>query len=96
MQNQTSLEIFDSRGRFVMPSAAQISTMDAETQKRFRAVQQAATECEAATEAVKNAQLAVSDALAERDDAESDLARMRPKVDPVTVAKQMIASNRRG
>jgi hypothetical protein len=79
MQTPLTFDLFDSKARFVMPTAEQIATLDPETQKRFRAVEAAATELEAFKASRKTPQ-AVNDALAERDSAQKDLERL-PKVD---------------
>jgi hypothetical protein len=91
---QNPIELFDGKGRFVMPSAEAIAELDAPTQQRFAAVQAAATELETATANRKAAEQGVTDALAERDAAETDLRLKRPKVSAVQNAKDWIASQR--
>jgi hypothetical protein len=88
----STIELFDSKGRFVMPSAEAIATLDAETQERFRAVQEAAAVSENATELRKVAEQKVLAALAERDNAERDLLRIRPRVTATQAAKDWIRS----
>lgn len=89
-----TIELFDKFGKFVMPTDEQIATLDADTQQRFCAVQQAAAENDAAKAKREAAEQSVKDAIAERDAAEKELQRVRPKVDPVAVAKAIIAANR--
>lgn len=91
---QTAIELFDKFGNFQMPSAEAIAELDTDTQERFAAVQEAATECEAATANRKAAERAVSDAIAERDELENELRRLRPEVDPTAAAKAWIKSQR--
>jgi hypothetical protein len=90
---QRPIEIYDSKGRFVMPSAEQIAALDPDKQERFAAVQAAATRLET-FQASRKTPKAVSDALAERDAADADLRRLRPKITQVQNAKDVIASNR--
>jgi hypothetical protein len=91
---QNPIELFDSKGRFVMPSAEAIAELDAPTQQRFAAVQSAATELEGATANRVAAEKAVTAALDERDASEKDLLAIRPKVSAVQNAKEWIASQR--
>jgi hypothetical protein len=91
---QNPIELFDSKGRFVMPSAEAIAELDPGTQQRFAAVQAAATELETATASRVAAEQGVTDALAERDASETDLRALRPKVSAVQNAKDWIASQR--
>jgi hypothetical protein len=88
------IELFNSKGQFVMPTAEQIAELDAPTQQRFAAVQAAATELETATANRVAAEQGVTDALAERDASEKDLLAIRPKVSAVQNAKDWIASQR--
>jgi hypothetical protein len=94
MTMQTPIELFDSKGRFVMPSAEQIAALDPATQERFANVQAAATTLEHATDLRKAAEQGVTDALAERDASEAALRFLRPKVSGVQVAKEWIRSQR--
>ena len=94
MDTAPSFEIFNKYGHFVMPSEEQIATLDPDTQQRFRAVREAADENDAAKAKREAAEQAVKDAIAERDAAEKELKRVRPKVDPTTLAKAIIAANR--
>jgi hypothetical protein len=89
----STIELFNSRGAFVMPSAEAIAELDPDKQERFAAVQAAATRLETFQASRKTPQ-AVDDALAERDASEADLRRLRPKVSAVQNAKDVIASNR--
>jgi hypothetical protein len=91
---QNPIELFNSKGQFVMPTAEQIAELDAPTQKRFAAVQAAATLLENATDVRKAAEQGVTDALAERDAGETALRLLRPKVSAVQNAKDWIASQR--
>jgi len=88
------MEIFDKYGRFQMPDASEIAELDAPTQERFRAVQDAASELETATASRKAAEEAVSAAIAERDDSNAALLTLRPKVSATANAKEFIASER--
>jgi hypothetical protein len=94
MGNPQSIELFDKYGKFVMPSAEAIATLDAETQERFRAVQEAVAVSKNATELRKVAEQNVLAALAERDNAEADLLRIRPRITATEAAKQWIRSQR--
>jgi hypothetical protein len=87
-----SIELFDKYGKFVMPSAEQITALDPDTQERFRAVQDAAGDLEKATELRTAAEQGVTDAIAERAESEKDLRRLRPRVDPTQAAKEWIRS----
>jgi hypothetical protein len=89
-----NFSLFDKFGKFQMPSSEQVNSMDAETQERFRAIQDAAAVSEKATDTKKAAEKAVLDAIAERDAAEADLLRIRPRPTSVQVAKDWIASQR--
>ena len=89
-----TLELFDSRGRFVMPTPEQVAALDPQTQKNFAAVSDAAQELEQATAARVAAEQAVTDALTERSDAEAELKRVRPKLSAVENAKEFIRSER--
>lgn len=91
---QNPIELFDSKGRFVMPSTEAIAALDPGTQQRFTAVQAAATELETATANRVAAEQGVTDALAERDASEKDLRLLRAKVSAVQNAKDWIASQR--
>lgn len=91
---QNPLELFDSKGRFVMPTADQIAELDAPTQQRFAAVQAAATELETATANRKAAEQGVTDALAERDASETALRLVRPKITQDQNNKAEIAAGR--
>ena len=93
MSNNIPIELFDSKGRFVMPSAEQIASLDSETQERFAAVQAAATKLET-FKAQRRTPQAVTDALAERDASDAALRVLRPKVSAVANAKEWIASQR--
>jgi hypothetical protein len=88
------MEIFDKYGKFVMPSADEIAALDTPTQERFAAVQTAATELETVTANRVAAEQAVKAAITERDESEKALRILRPKLDPVAVAKEMIAFSR--
>lgn len=88
------MELFDSKGRFVMPSVDDIAMLDQPTQERFRAVQDAATELETVTANRVAAEQAVSAAITERDESEKELRTLRPKVDRVAEAKRWIESQR--
>jgi hypothetical protein len=90
MQNR--IEIFDSKGNFVMPDAAVIAELDADKQERFAAVQAAATELET-FKASRKTPKAVNDALAEREASEAELRRL-PKVDATAEAKWVMGSQR--
>jgi hypothetical protein len=95
MGNPRSIELFDSRGHFVLPSPEAIQELDPETQQRFAAVQEAALEAEAATAARKAAEhFRDHDAINERDAARKDELRLRPPVTAVQAAKDWIASQR--
>lgn len=88
------MEIFDKYGKFVMPAADEITALDTPTQERFAAVQTAATELENVTANRVAAEQAVKAAITERDESEKALRILRPKLDPVQVAKEMIAFSR--
>ncbi len=92
MSEQT-IELFDSRGRFVMPSPEQVATLDPQTQENFRAVSEAALELEAFKASRQTPKL-VTACLAERNEAEAELRRVRPIVDAVANAKEWIRSQR--
>jgi hypothetical protein len=89
---QTPIELFNSKGQFVMPSAEQIATLEPDKQERFAAVQAAATELET-FKASRKTPKAVNDALDERDASEADLRRL-PKIDATSETKWVIASQR--
>ena len=91
-QQIPNFEIFDKLGHFAMPSAEQIASLDAETQERFRAVQEASRNLDAAKSNREAAEQAITDAIAERDDAERELKRVRPKITHTQLAKEFIAS----
>jgi hypothetical protein len=88
------LELFDSKGRFVLPNAEQIAALDPATQERFANVHAAATTLEHATDLRKAAEQGVTDAIAERDASETALRFMRPKISAVANAKEWIRSQR--
>jgi len=88
------MDLFDKFGKFVMPAETEIAALDAPTQERFRAVQEASAKLEIATASLKAAEQAVTDAITERDNSEADLRTLRPKLDRVAVAKEWIASQR--
>lgn len=88
------MELFDKFGKFVMPSDAEIETLDAPTQEHFRAVQEASAKLETKVAGLRAAEQAVTDGIAERDNAETDLRVLRPKVDRVAEAKRWIESQR--
>ena len=88
------IELFDKFGKFQMPSAEQIASLDSETHERFANVQAAARLLENATALRKASEQGVADALAERDASEAALRTLRPKVSAVENAKQWIGSQR--
>ena len=88
------MEIFDKYGRFAMPAEFEIAELDAPTRERFAAVQAASAELEAVTANRVAAEQAVTDAIAERDNSETDLKTLRPKISAVQNAKDWIASQR--
>jgi hypothetical protein len=94
MTQNLGFEIYDSKGRFKMPTPSQVEALDPQTQANFAAVREADTELQQATEARIVAENGVLAALAERDAAEKALRRVRPKIDPVQNAKDHIASER--
>ena len=89
-----SIELFDKFGHFIMPTAEQIASLDTDTQARFAAVQEAATELQTATANRVAAEQGVTDAVAERAESERALRVLRPKVSAVQAAKEFIASER--
>lgn len=89
---QNHIEIFDSKGNFVMPDAAAVAELDADKQERFAAVREAATNLEA-FKASRKTPKAVNDALAEREASDADQRRL-PKIDATAEAKWVIASQR--
>ena len=88
------MEIFDKYGRFAMPAESEIAELDAPTRERFAAVQTAAIELEGATANRVAAEQAVTNAIAKRDNSETDLRTLRPKISAVQNAKDWIASQR--
>ena len=94
MQTQLNFDLFDKFGKFVMPSAEQVASLDVPTRERFAAVQTAATELENVTANRVAAEQTVKAAITERDESEKALRVLRPKLDPVAVAKEMIAFSR--
>jgi chromosome segregation ATPase len=89
-----TMEIFDKYGRFCMPAESEIASLDANTQERFAAVQSAASDLEAATASRVTAEQAVTDAIAERENSETNLRTLRPKISQVQNAKDWILSQR--
>jgi hypothetical protein len=87
------IELFDSRGKFVMPSADQISELDEATQARFRAVQEAAPELEAATDNREAAEQSRDALYAERNAIDKQLREL-PRMTREQLVKQHIASER--
>lgn len=90
----TDLQLFDSKGRYQHPSVEAVATLSPEVRERFAAVQTAATASEAATENRVNAEQALMVELAERDAAEVELRRVRPKISHNDLAKEWIKSQR--
>jgi hypothetical protein len=89
---ETRIELFDSKARFVMPSAEAIAELDPDKQQRFAAVQAAATALET-FKASRKTPKAVNDAIAERDASEAELRRL-PKIDQTAEAKWVMGSQR--
>jgi hypothetical protein len=90
---QTTIEIFDRFGRFVMPDASVIEAMDPDTQERFKGVQEASAALET-FKATRKTPQAVTDAVAARDAAEAELFRVQPAVDRIAMTKEWIRSQR--
>lgn len=89
-----ALELFDSRGRFKMPSPEQVAKLDDATRQRFEAVQQAALANEAAAAATKVAKDRVENAVVFLRSAEENLRTLRPPISAVANVKAWIASQR--
>lgn len=89
-------DLYDKHGKFVGMDqlADKIAGCDPETQARFRAVAEADAEVTTATDNRVAAEQAVKDAITERDNAEKELKRVRPKISQVQLAKEFIASQR--
>jgi hypothetical protein len=91
----SAIQLFDKYGKFVMPSAETIATLDAETQERFRTVQEAATNLENYREQTqKPAEQAVKDLEAERESLDARLKVKRARITLTQNAKDHIASER--
>jgi len=88
----TNLELFDGRGKFVMPSAEAIAALDDDSREKFRAVQEAATENENDKRNLDAALEALTDAHDEREAAHAAV-RQRTQTDN---AKEFIASEGMG
>jgi uncharacterized caspase-like protein len=88
------LELFDSRGAFVMPSEEQINALDAPTRERWAAVRDAAADSEAADAALKAAEAHVTDMMAEVRDAERYMRENFPPLTPDAAIRQFLATER--
>jgi hypothetical protein len=93
MSNNT-IELFDSKGYFVMPSPEAIASLDKRAQKRFAAVKTAALAAEAAREATKEANQHVTACIAAVNAADDELREVRPAVSPIDAARQWIKTTR--
>lgn len=89
-----TIDLFDKHGKFVMPEAAAIASLDAETQQRFEAVRSAALEAEEAAAGTKAAQAHVTECVADLRTAEDGLRRARPKISAIDAARQWINTTR--
>ncbi len=90
-----AIELFNSRAQFVMPSAEAVASLSPEQQQRFESVAKAARAREDAVAATTRARQRVADTVTELRAAEDNLRKLRPPLDPVTAARQFIASNKR-
>lgn len=90
-----SLELFNSKGQFVLPPPEAIAALDAKTQKRFRAVQAAAAEAAGASEATKAAHRAVTAAMRNLETRDAELRAIRPPVSATDAARDWIRSQQR-
>jgi hypothetical protein len=88
--------MFDSAGRFILPSPESIAGLDAATRGRFEAVQAAAREHEAACAASKAA-IATRDAsVISLREAETHMREVAPPVSAVDAARAWILTQQRG
>jgi hypothetical protein len=90
---QPTYELFDKFGRYCFnPDAAAIEAMDPRTRELYQDVKVASQALNAAKSKREAAEQAITDAIAERDDAERELKRVRPKITHTQLAKEFIAS----
>jgi hypothetical protein len=92
---QALIEIFNSRGQFVLPSPEAIAGLDNATRDRFTAVQGAAQAAEAAVAATKQAQRHVTECMEAVRVADDELRKARPPVSAVDAARAWIVSQQR-
>jgi hypothetical protein len=84
------VEMFDSKGRFVMPSAEDVAALPDDAREKFHTVQEAATENETCKANLDSAYKRVADAIAERDAAQKAI----PKRTQTDNARDFIRSAR--
>lgn len=89
------IELFDTKGRFKMPTPEAVAALDPTTQANFAAVSEAALELEQKTAERIAAEQGVEAALIERNEAENELLRVRPKITEIQNAKAEILAARR-
>jgi len=85
-----SLELFDTRGRFIKPTPEQIAQLPEQVRELVQHIADAATALEAATAIREAADFALSDALARQQAA----IKARPKITHTDIAREWIASER--
>lgn len=87
-----AFEMFNTKGQFVMPPPEAIAELDAKTQKRFRAVQVASAEAEAASEATRSAHKSVTQAMRNVETCDAELRAIRGTVTATDAARAWINS----
>lgn len=88
------IDLFTKHGKFQMPDAKAISTLEPDQQHRFEAVRAAALEAESAAAATKAAQDHVAQCVSDVRTAEDGLRRVRPKISEIDAARQWINTTR--
>ena len=90
----TDLELFDSRGKFVMPSEEQINALDADTRGRWQAVRNAAFEHDAAKVELKTAETRVVDLMTEVGEVETYIRDRFPGQTREQALREFLATER--
>jgi len=91
-----SIEIFDGRGQLLPlhQIEPQLADANAQTRERFEALRRAALGSERARDETKAAQQRMTECAAAVIEAECELRRLRPPIDPVTAARMVINTHR--
>jgi hypothetical protein len=94
MSTEPTIEVFDQRGKFILPDPAVYSTLSPDRKERFLELKAAAEEEKAAEAALKEASIDVGECAHKVRAAQAVLIALRPKVSAVDEAKWVIKSQR--